>query len=76
MKCAIKAKTPINENVAIATGISSLKTLSNINCPIPGHEKIVSVRTEPSIIVTIVNMNEVTTGKSAFLAACLSLILL
>ena len=76
MKWATKANTPMNENVAIATGISSLRTLSNINWPIPGHENIVSVSTEPSIIVTIVKINEVTTGNKAFLAACLSLILL
>ena len=71
IKCAINANTPINEKVAIATGISSFNTLSRINCPIPGHEKIVSVSTEPSIIVTIVNINDVTTGNKAFLAACL-----
>ena len=72
IKCAINANIPINEKEAIATGISSSKTACNINCPIPGHENIVSVKTEPSIIVTIVNMKEVTTGNKAFLAACLS----
>ena len=65
----------MNEKEAIATGISSLNTESRINCPIPGQENIVSVSTEPSIIVTIVNIKDVTTGSKAFLAACLSLIL-
>ena len=41
----------------------------------PVKEKIDSVRTEPSIIVIIVKINEVTTGSKAVLAACLSRIL-
>ena len=55
--------------------MSSWSTESNISWPIPGQENIVSVKTEPSIIVTIVNIKEVTTGSNAFRAACLSLIL-
>ena len=69
IKWAISAKIPINENDAIATGISSSKTDCRINCPIPGHGKIVSVRTAPSIIVTIVNINDVTTERKENLAA-------
>ena len=62
MKCAIKANIPINENDAIARGISSLVTASSISWPMPGHEKIDSVNTEPSIIVIMVKIKDVTTG--------------
>ena len=64
-----------NEKQAIATGTSSLTSESSKSTPIPGHEKIFSVITAPSTIVIIVKMNEVATGRSAVLAACLSLIL-
>ena len=75
MKWAIKANIPINENDAIARGISSLVTASSISWPMPGHEKIDSVNTEPSMIVIMVKIKDVTTGYRAVLAACLSLIL-